>query len=239
MARRQEFLVDMHVHSLYSGESPAEPRDIVEAAIEKGLDAIVITEHERLSLSLPFEELQRSTNHLVIIRGVELSTDAGHMLVYGVKDEDWKDWGANRESHAQELISRAAKLGGIAVPAHPYRLQRRGLFDAEPSVSVDERLKDLVGLKAIEVCNGKQLRYPSVCEILGSYAHKAGLPGTGGSDAHMPDEVGRSYTVFRSPVRSEKDLVREILRGNIHPQVASCKIASACISVFAKCEISM
>lgn len=239
MARRQEFTIDMHVHSLYSGESPAEPRDIVEAAIEKGLDGIVITEHERLSLSLPFEELRKSTRRLVVIRGVELSTDAGHMLVYGVSDEDWNDWGADRESHAQELMSRAAKLGGVAIPAHPYVLGPHSPFDAGPSVSVDERVKCLVGLKALEVCNGKQLKFPSVCDVLGSYAQSVGLPGTGGSDAHMPDEVGRSYTSFRFPVYSGKDLVREILRGNIHPTVESRKMITARISVFPKCEISM
>lgn len=238
MARRQEFRIDMHVHSLYSGESLAEPRDIVEAAIEKGLDGIVITEHERLSCSLPFETLRKTTPRLVILRGVEVSTDAGHMLVYGVTDEDWKDWGANRVSNAQETITRAAELGGVAVPAHPYKLEGNGPFDFGPSVSVDVRVKGLVGLKALEICNGKQLRFPTVCEILGAYAHSIGLPGTGGSDAHVPDEVGRSYTAFRSPVYSGKDLVREILRGNIHPEVASCKIAAR-ISALAKCEISM
>ncbi|MGI6666161.1 MAG: CehA/McbA family metallohydrolase [Bacillota bacterium] len=239
MAKRQAFKIDMHVHSMYSGESPAEPRDIVEAAKEKGLDAIVITEHERLSLSLPFEELRKTAGHLKIFRGVELSTDAGHMLVYGVTDEDWKDWGADRVCSAQELIARSAKLGGLAIPAHPYSLEKRNAFDNAPSVVVDERIKHLTGLKALEVCNGKHSRFPEVCEVLGRYAASVNLPGIGGSDAHMPEEVGRAYTSFRVPVYSARDIVREILRGHVWPQADSLKLTTSRISAFVICEISM
>lgn len=239
MAKRQVFKVDMHVHSMYSGETPAEPREIIEAAKEKGLDAIVITEHERLSLSRPFEELKKTADRLGIFRGVELSTDAGHMLVYGVRDEDWRDWGANRMNSAQELIERAARLGGVAIPAHPYKIEKKNPFDAEPYVIVDERIKDLAGLRALEVCNGKHFKFPRVCEVLGNYAAAANLPGIGGSDAHMPDEVGKAYTSFRTPVYTDKDIVREILRGNVWPQTDSLKLTPARISAFVICEISM
>jgi predicted metal-dependent phosphoesterase TrpH len=239
MAKRQTFKVDMHVHSMYSGESPAEPRDIIEAAIEKGLDAIVITEHERLSLSLPFEELRKTAGHLKIFRGVELSTDAGHMLVYGVTDEDWKDWSADRVSSAQELIQRCTRLGGLAVPAHPYRLTMHNPLDTAPSVVVDERIETLTGLRALEVCNGKHSRFPAVCEVLGRYAAAARLSGIGGSDAHMPEEVGRAYTSFRAPVYSSVDLVRQILLRNVRPQADSLKLTTSRISAFPICEISM
>lgn len=239
MAKRQVYKIDMHVHSMYSGETPAEPRDIIEAAREKGLDAIVITEHERLSLSLPFEELKKTAGNLRIFRGVELSTDAGHMLVYGVTDEEWKDWGANRVSSAQELIERTARLGGLAVPAHPYKLEKRSPFDSSPSVVVDDRIKVLTGLKAVEVCNGKHSKFPGICEVLARYAASVNLPGIGGSDAHMPEEVGRAYTSFRAPVYSERDIVREITRKNVWPQTDCLKLTRSRISAFMICEISM
>ncbi|HHY75515.1 MAG TPA: PHP domain-containing protein [Firmicutes bacterium] len=239
MAKRQVFRIDMHVHSMYSGETPAEPRDIIEAAKEKGLDAIVITEHERLSLSLPFEDLKKTAGRLQIFRGVELSTDAGHMLVYGVRDEDWKDWGAGRLNSAQEVIERAARLGGVAVPAHPYVVRKKDPFDTEPAVLVDDRITSLSGLKAIEVCNGKHSKYPGVCEALGKYAASVRLPGIGGSDAHMPEDVGRAYTSFKVPIYTDRDLVREILRGNVVPQTDSLRLFPARISAFVICEISM
>ena len=52
----------------------AGPKDIVESALEKGLDAICITEHESLRASAPFDTIP---NHGSDLRGVETSTDMG------------------------------------------------------------------------------------------------------------------------------------------------------------------
>lgn len=220
MARKHEFCVDMHVHSMYSGESAAEPRDIVEAALAKGLDAICVTEHESLSASAPFEDLRRSSG-LIILRGVELSTDAGHMLVYGVNDHEWRDWGRSKVCHAQELTDRVRRLGGVVVPAHPYVISCSSggaPFWWDPLIEVDERVKSVRGIAALEVCNGKHLNYPAICEALGRLAKGLGLPGTGGSDAHAAEDVGRCFTVFHTPIHSGMDLVDAIRRGLLHPE---------------------
>ncbi len=219
MARKFEFSVDMHVHSIYSGESLARPRDIVEAALEKGLDAICITEHESLSVSRPFEEFRGKTP-LTILRGVEIATDSGHMLVYGVSDKEWGDWGKRCVCRAQDLIDRVNLMGGVVVPAHPYVIScsHGSPYCWDPLITVDDRVEGLRNIAALEVCNGKQLAYPCICEMLGALARDMGLPGTGGSDAHIPSDVGRSYTVFRTPVYSNADLVRAVKSGLLHPK---------------------
>ena len=230
MARKHAFYMDMHVHSKFSGESSAEPRDIIEVALDRGLDGICVTEHESLSASAPFEELRRSSG-LTIIRGVELSTDAGHMLVYGVEDSDWKDWGKNRVSHAEELIDRVNRLGGIVVPAHPYVVTGTvggASWWHETAVEIDERILRLQGIAAVEVCNGKHVKYPHVCRITGELARRLGIPGTGGSDAHTPAEVGMALTVFKAPIRSSRDLVQAIRKDSLHPEstVGHCREAT-------------
>ena len=126
---------------------------------------------------------------------------------------------------AQELIARSAKLGGLAIPAHPYSLEKRNAFDNAPSVVVDERIKHLTGLKALEVCNGKHSRFPEVCEVLGRYAASVNLPGIGGSDAHMPEEVGRAYTSFIPVIRRETLSVDT--RGHVWPQADSLKLTTS------------
>jgi predicted metal-dependent phosphoesterase TrpH len=219
VGRKFEFSVDMHVHSMYSGESLARPRDIIDAALEKGLDAIVITEHQSLHASAPFEKFRGQTP-LTILRGVELTTDCGHMLVYGISDKDWNDWGSDRTVHAQDLIDRVNALGGIAVPAHPYVISgsKGSPYWWEPVVAVDERITGLHGLGAIEVCNGKHAGHPAVCEMLGAVARSMNLPGIGGSDAHMPGSVGCSYTAFKVPIYSNRDLVQAVKSGLLHPK---------------------
>lgn len=218
VSRKREFIVDMHVHSIYSGESQAIPEEIVGVAVAKGLDAICITEHDSLYASRPFEEIRRKTS-LVIIRGVELSTDAGHMLVYGVDEKDWNDWGKNRVSHAQELIDRVTRLGGVVIPAHPWVVSEPWFSGIPVQISVDERIVNLTGITALEVCNGKQLRWPRVCQVLAQYAKSAGIGSVGGSDAHFPHEVGRSYTVFKTPIYSPESLVRALKSQHYYPRV--------------------
>jgi len=227
VARKHEFSVDMHVHSMYSGESLAQPREIVESALDKGLDAICVTEHESLSASAPFERF-KGTSRLIILRGVELSTDAGHMLVYGIEDSAWREWGKNEVCHAPELVTRVRALGGVVVPAHPYLICGTcgdSPYPRDLPIEVDERAVHLAGISALEVCNGKHQRYPMVCEILGNLAKRLGLPGTGGSDAHLPEDVGCAYTVFRAPVSSSQDLVKAILTGDLYPRngTQSCR----------------
>ncbi|HHW17523.1 MAG TPA: PHP domain-containing protein [Firmicutes bacterium] len=217
MRKKREFRIDLHVHSVFSGESLARPEDIVEAAMSKGLDGICITEHGSLYASAPFEEVKRKTG-FPIFRGVELATDAGHMLVYGVRDSDWDDWGKDIVCNAQEVILRARALGGVAVPAHPCRLAERRGYVGEPKIVLDERIASLRYLAAIEVCNGKHSGNPSICEVLGRFAKSLGLGQTGGSDAHIPEDVGRSYTVFRTPILTEEDLVKALLSLSYYPQ---------------------
>ncbi|HHW26064.1 MAG TPA: PHP domain-containing protein [Firmicutes bacterium] len=219
MARARDFTIDLHVHSVFSGESLAEPKDIIEAALQKGLDAICITEHDSLSVSLPFDEISKRYP-LKVFRGVEISTDAGHMLVYGVTDADWNDWGKSGSVHAQELISKVRSLGGVVVPAHPYVMESCGLCDANPRVHVDERIRGLSGLKALEICNGKTAKYPLVCGVLSQYARSLGLAGTGGSDAHIPENVGSSYTVFKTPIHTVQALAAAIQSGHFYPRVS-------------------
>jgi len=40
-----------------------------------------------------------------------------------------------------------------------------------------------------------------------------GLPGTGGSDAHRVDEVGKWVTVFEKEIDNEHELLRELHAG--------------------------
>jgi len=218
LARKKEFRIDLHVHSLFSGESPTTPEEIVDSAIRKGLDGVCITEHGSLYASAPFEKFRKSG--LVILRGVEVSTSAGHMLVYGVDEVQWNDWGLNQTVDAQELVTRAKELGGIAVVAHPWQLIEEDSFLGNLAPVVDDRFRSLKGLAAIEVCNGKSIVYPLICESLGYLARRLGLGCTGGSDAHFGYQVGRSYTVFREPIFSSLDLVQALATQDYYPQNA-------------------
>jgi hypothetical protein len=64
---------------------------------------------------------------------------------------------------------------------------------------------------AIEVGNGKLSDDEN--DMARKVSEKLGLPGTGGSDAHRVDEVGRWVTVFEQDIRTELELLEELRAG--------------------------
>ena len=64
---------------------------------------------------------------------------------------------------------------------------------------------------AIEVGNGKLS--PDENDLARKVAEKLDLPGTGGSDAHRVNEVGKWLTVFEKDIRDERELVQELRTG--------------------------
>ena len=110
---------DLHIHTnRYSrGCSILEPREMVAQAIKKGLDGIAITEHDHLWSKKEIENLIKSTrsDSLVILRGKEIVTSVGHVLLYNYYEEILGN------DSLETLTEKVRNAGGAAVLAHPFR----------------------------------------------------------------------------------------------------------------------
>ncbi len=76
-------LIDLHCHTQpLSACSSLTVEELIEAARRQGLDGVCLTEHDRLR---PADETDRlaATHGLVVLRGMEVTTELGHALVYG------------------------------------------------------------------------------------------------------------------------------------------------------------
>lgn len=75
--------VDLHVHTPGSGDANDEDfgsaANIVKAALEAGLDAIAVTDHNTAAWCGQMADAAKGTN-LVVLPGFELSTQQGHLL---------------------------------------------------------------------------------------------------------------------------------------------------------------
>ena len=110
-------LIDLHAHTWpRSHDSVLNPDDLVSRAKQAGLDAVVFTEHDTVWDYRSIEELRAKHNFLVLA-GVEISTDDGHVLTFGI---DKYVFGMHR---SKELASYVEKAEGALVAAHPYRRQ--------------------------------------------------------------------------------------------------------------------
>lgn len=193
-------LIDMHCHSVFSQDNHLDPVDLVERAVELGLDGVCFTEHHSVEASLPVEAIERPDGFM-LFRGVEISTDAGHVLVYGLSDDSWNVWGRDLHLDLAEVAEIVHTLGGLLIPAHPFRGWE----------SFGEKIYTTRGLDGIETHNGVDgpLQQKSAVEA----AYKLGLPSIGGSDCHHLDQVGRAFTEFRDPIASMADILVQIRAG--------------------------
>jgi predicted metal-dependent phosphoesterase TrpH len=193
--------IDLHCHTKYSQDNFLEPEEVVEQAISMGLDGICMTEHYSMIPLWPLKKI-KIPEGFYIFRGVEISTDRGHLLAYGVKDDSWNIWSSNNYLDLFRVIENVHRLGGICVPAHPFR----------GSDSFGDALYQIDNVDAIETHNGLDTEEMSRKAL--QAAKMKNLPSIGGSDCHNKNEVGRAFTEFKNHVRTIDELVEEIKRGH-------------------------
>ncbi len=163
--------IDMHVHTRFSRDSAMDPKELVESAVDKGLDGIAVTDHNTME---GFRELEKIDHGLKIIPGVEITTDRGELLGLFVEK--------NIDSNIpREVVEEIKKQDGIVVVPHP--------FDPLRSFDGWEELEDVDG---IEVFNSRCLTSGMNRKAL-EYYKRSEVVKTGGSDAHSPWEVGKAY----------------------------------------------
>lgn len=194
--------IDTHCHTKHSYDNWLEPVDLVRRAKALGLDAVCITEHYSYEASAPVEQVGRDEG-LLVLRGVEISTNRGHLLAYGIEDDGWNTWGQDNYLPLERVIERINGLGGVCVPAHPFR--EMGL------ASLLEGLLDLGGIVAVESHNGNNSDHDN--ELAIRAAGHMNLPTLGGSDCHKVSAVGRCATWVDTPVNNIGDFVAALRAG--------------------------
>ena len=202
--------IDMHSHSVASDDSRATAEQYlkwINAQRKKGfqIDGIVLTEHRQFNKDGDYKDLMEKYNVLVL-KGSELDTRYGHVLVYGVTEQLTNALRFNdvtMDTHA--LLAEARRTGGYAVPAHPGRFGI-GL--------VEWQAKDIEfpDLKVVERVNAGNR--PEEQDRAHKVAEEKGYLGIGGSDAHFVSAIAKGMTEFPDGIGDEKDLVGALLDGN-------------------------
>ncbi len=198
--------IDLHIHtSPRSACSDLDPLELIQEAQRLKLDGICLTEHQVLWDSGDVEKLAREGG-IKIFRGNEFTTNQGDILVFGL----YKD--IKELLMIQELREEVKSADGFMIVAHPFRgFKTFGIGQLQMTVEQACKRKVLEFVDAVEVGNGKL----SIDEndMARKVAEKLGLPGTGGSDAHRIDDVGKWLTIFEKEIRNERELVQELHAG--------------------------
>jgi hypothetical protein len=217
-------IFDLHVHTREGSiDSALSPEEFIGEAQRLGLTGAVFSEHDGWQRHR-FNEFvkQREGDGVVLIHALEVYTDMGHVLVYGL--DGYRPGIRNIE----ELRKVVDEVGGYMILAHPFRFfygphgnfTRNVLFEdpkAMPQNAEEAACHPVFQLvDEIEVVNGGNDR-PENCLAL-QVAAIRGKPGTGGSDAHSNNGIGLGSTLFHGEIRHERDL-REALRAGAYTPV--------------------
>ncbi|MCX8131272.1 MAG: PHP domain-containing protein [Clostridia bacterium] len=175
---------DLHIHSRHSHDSCSSVKNIIEKAKNRGLQGISITDHNSFNGSE--EALMIAPKDMIIIPGVEYSTDQGHFLVYFL-NKGLENQGLARDSRGRfnwkELTIAAHDQNALVFVAHPYKYSKK--HDSEIWNHID----------GIEVYNSRASlcrnvhANPQALEALSTYKK----PFSAGSDSHWLGEVGNAY----------------------------------------------
>ncbi len=188
-------LIDLHCHTVpLSTCSSLTASRLVDLARTRGLDGICLTEHDRILDDADLAALRQQTG-FPIFRAVELTTDMGHVLAFGLQEL------RATFAIAANVFAAAEEWGALLYLAHPAR-------DGLLKVSADT----VRFFESVEAMNGSDTRLQNLAAT--GLARGFRLPGIGGSDCHTSAEVGRAATRFTATIETDADLLAALRSGD-------------------------
>lgn len=167
--------VDFHCHTRYSKDSLTTPEKLLEACKRKGLDRVVITDHNTIAGALHAQKLDPQR----VIVGEEVMTLEGELLAAFVTEE------VPRGFSPEETIARLRAQGAFISVSHPFDEMRSGHWHPEALLRI------LPLIDAIEIFNARCMLKEHNIQAQ-AFAREHNLAGTAGSDAHAAFELGRA-----------------------------------------------
>lgn len=170
------YRIDFHTHTHHSYDCRMDPVRILTLARERGLNAIVINDHDTIKGGLEARD-RNPYPDLEVIVGAEIKTDIGDVTGIYLKEEV-------QARAYPEVLAEIERQGGLSILNHPF---------------VHHRLAgvDFAGFDLIEGHNGRTDRHRNAQAI--ELARREGKPFVSGSDAHTYREVAACHTVFEAP----------------------------------------
>jgi len=168
--------VDFHSHTLYSSDSITPITVLIQAARKRGLDKLVVTDHNNIEGAL---EAHRLAPDLIIV-GEEVQTTQGEFLAAFVTVP------LPKRLEPEEALKRLKDQGAFISISHPFDPQRSGW----PLETLEWLAPQI---DAVEVRNARVID-ANYNRLALEFAQSHHLPGNSGSDGHHQSEIGRCYT---------------------------------------------
>jgi predicted metal-dependent phosphoesterase TrpH len=193
------FKVEFHCHTVYSKDSLTRPDGLVAACRRKGIDRVVVTDHNTIAGARAAQRLDPQR----VIVGEEIMTTGGELLAAYVTEE------VPPGLSPREAIRRLKAQGAFISVSHPFDVMRSGHWQEDDLLSI------LPEVDAIEVFNAR-CWLPAFNRQAQEFARVHDVAGAVGSDAHAALELGRAVLLLEQFQGPEE--MRAVIRRGI-PQV--------------------
>ena len=197
-------ILDLHTHSIKSDDGRAKVQNYCQwiRTREIPIDGFVLTEHRQFDAESDYSSLAREFG-LTILKGSEVETEYGHVLVFGVTEALTRAFDfADIHLPLARVIEACELHGAVPVPCHPGR-RRVGMSAHLQEFGTPE------GVRIVEIYNGGSRGDEDA--VAQAMAAELGYLGIGGSDAHIVSHVGRCATRFPTAVSDERELAEALM----------------------------
>ena len=232
----KEYRVDLHLHTCLSpcGSLEMSPQRIVETALERGLDAIAVTDHNS-TLQCPEIQALGEERGLMVFAGAEVTTrEEAHCVALFADDRTRAAFQMYLDDYLPPVPNDPERFGDQVwvnarneiVGEAPYLLISALDRSVEQIAAVVHRLGGLFiaahverpsfPLDAIEFKDAA--RYE---RLLAAHAYLKHYTIYSASDAHDPGQIGTKYSLLRADVLDFEHLAMAFRKENGHTIVTA------------------
>ena len=187
--------IDLHVHTHYSYDSLITPEELVYHARKRGLDAVAITDHDRIDGALKIAKEMG----FPIIPGIEVSSLGGHVVGLNLQES------IPKKLSVSETVDKIHEKGGLAVACHPAAFMKGSV-----GKNVNARFD------AVEVINASAIPFSYSVKHGEKIASRLRISRVAGSDAHYSPEIGYAYTLVDAELEVE-EIIKALSKGLCQP----------------------
>jgi predicted metal-dependent phosphoesterase TrpH len=167
---------DLHIHTRYSKDSSTTLEQIMQTCQKKGITCIAIADHGAIEGALTMNKIAP----FMVIVAEEVLTTQGEIM--GMFLKELVPSGLSMEKSIRLIKDQ----GGLLCTPHPFDKFRGSALDARTMNEIASQID------VVEIFNARTPLLRS-SHLAKKFALEHHLPGSAGSDAHAPNEIGNAY----------------------------------------------
>lgn len=188
---------DLHIHTEYSMDCNTPLEKIISRCLEVGINCIAIADHGTIEGALKMQSIAP----FPVIVAEEILTPHGEIMGMFLKD------GIPSGLSVEQTIARIRAQDGLVNIPHPFDMFRQ-------SALASNIIEEIAGqIDIIEVFNSRTYLPQSLVKAQ-NFARKYAIPGSAGSDAHAPREIGNAY-IDMPEFNGRDDFLQALAKGKI------------------------